>query len=129
MMKTMNMTIPAKKEWTLALRMAVSGVGAIYNLPVDVLSDLRTAVDESCELLLHQEFCVESLTLSVEEKEDGVYLSISARRCNVRSQDEKRADAEIAKMIIETLVRQVDLKTEDDSVQEVRMILPAAVKK
>lgn len=128
-MKTMTMTIPAKPEWTLALRMAVSGVGAIYDLPVDVLSDLRTAVDESCELLLHQEFCVESLTLSVEEKGDGVYLSIAAQRCNVRSQDDNRADAEIAKMIIETLVRQVDLKTEDDSVQEVRMILPASVKK
>lgn len=127
-MKTMTMTIPARPEWTLALRMAVSGVGAIYNLPVDVLSDLRTAVDESCELLLHQAYCVECLTLSVEEKEDGVYLNIAAK-CRDQVQQEPRADAEIAKMIIETLVRQVDLKTEDDSVQEVRMILPAAVKK
>ena len=127
-MKTMTMTIPAEEKWTLALRMAVSGVGAIYDLPVDVLSDLRTAVDESCELLLHQTYCVQTLTLSVEEKTDGVYLSIAAQCCD-KMQPEPRADAEIAKMIIETLVRQVDLKTEDDSVQEVRMILPASVKK
>lgn len=127
-MKTMTMTIPAEEKWTLALRMAVSGVGAIYDLPVDVLADLRTAVDESCELLLHQTYCVQTLTLSVEEKADGVYLSIAAKCCD-KVQAEPRADAEIAKMIIETLVRQVDLKTEDDSVQEVRMILPASVKK
>lgn len=127
-MKTMNMTIPAEEKWTLALRMAVSGVGAIYDLPVDVLADLRTAVDESCELLLHQTYCVQTLTLSVEEKADGVYLSIAAKCCD-KVQEEPRADAEIAKLIIETLVRQVDLKTEDDSVQEVRMILPASVKK
>ena len=127
-MKTMTMTIPAEQKWTLALRMAVSGVGAIYDLPVDVLSDLRTAVDESCELLLHQTYCVQSLTLGVEEKPDGVYLSIAAQCCD-QVQKEPRADAEIAKMIIETLVRQVDMKTEDDSVQEVRMILPASVKK
>ena len=127
-MKTMTMTIPAQQKWTLALRMAVSGVGAIYDLPVDVLSDLRTAVDESCELLLHQTYCVQTLTLSVEEKPDGVYLSIAAQCCD-QKQQEPRADAEIAKMIIETLVRQVDMKTEDDSVQEVRMILPASVKK
>lgn len=127
-MKTMTMTIPARAEWTLALRMAVSGVGAIYDLPVDVLSDLRSAVDESCELLLHQTYCVQTLTLSVEEKQDGVYLSIAAQCCD-QMQMEPRADAEIAKLIIETLVRQVDLRTEDDSVQEVRMILPASVKK
>ena len=127
-MKTMNMTIPAEEKWTLALRMAVSGVGAIYDLPVDVLADLRTAVDESCELLLHQTYCVQTLTLSVEEKADGVYLSIAAKCCD-KVQEEPRADAEIAKLIIETLVRQVDLRTEDDSVQEVRMILPASVKK
>ena len=41
---------------------------------------------------------------------------------------EPRADADIARMIIATLVRQVDLKTEEDGVREVRMILPAAVK-
>ncbi|MBE5776158.1 MAG: hypothetical protein E7326_01465 [Clostridiales bacterium] len=127
-MKTMTMTIPARAEWTLALRMAVSGVGAIYDLPVDVLSDLRSAVDESCELLLHQTYCVKTLTLSVEEKQDGVYMSIAAQCCD-QMQTEPRADAEIAKLIIETLVRQVDLRTEDDSVQEVRMILPASVKK
>lgn len=126
-MNTMTMTIPARSEWTLALRMAVSGVGAIYNLPVDVLQDLRTAVDESCELLLHQTYCVQTLTLSVNEKQDGVYLNIAAQCCNEK-QPEPRADADIARMIIETLVRQVDLKTEEDGVREVRMILPAAVK-
>ena len=125
--KTMTMTIPAKAEWTLALRMAVSGVGAIYNLPVDVLSDLRTAVDESCELLLHQTYCVRTLTLSVEEKQDGVYMSLSAQCCDQR-QTEPRADADIARMIIETLVHEVDLTEEEGGVREVRMILPAAVK-
>ena len=59
----MILTVPAKPEWALVLRMAVAGVGGIYDLPVDLLEDLRTAIDESCELLLHQDYAAETLTL------------------------------------------------------------------
>ena len=126
-MNTMTMTVPARKEWILALRMAAASVGAIYHLPVDVLDDLRTAVDESCDLLLHQDYCIEKLTLSCEEKQDGVYLSIAAVPCCSR-QEESRADKDVARMIIETLVRQVALTEEGGNVMQVRMVLPRAVK-
>ena len=51
-MTPMTLTVPAKQEWALVLRMATSGVGALYNLPLDLMDDLCTAVEESCDLLL-----------------------------------------------------------------------------
>ena len=38
-MKPMILTVPAKPEWALVLRMAVAGVGGIYDLPVDLLEE------------------------------------------------------------------------------------------
>lgn len=123
-MKPMVLTVPARAEWTMVLRMAVSGVSAVYDLPVDVLEDLNTAVEESCELLLHQDYRAETLTMVCEEKPDGLHVSITAQERTGR-REEEAADADIARMIIETLVRDVELEKDAGGVHCVRMMLPA----
>lgn len=122
----MTLTVPAKKEWTLVLRMAASGVSALYDLPLDLLDDLNTAIEESCDLLLHQDYTAETLTLSCEQKPDGLHVTLTARE-RTRCEEEEKADADIAQMIIQTLVRDVKLDQDEGGVHCVRMTLPAGV--
>ncbi len=122
-MTLMTLSIPAKPEWILVLRMAVSGVAALFDLPIDVADDLKTAMDESGELLLHQDYCVEALKLTCEKDEGGLSMCLSATPCGETHAQDK-PDAEIARMIIETLVREVDFDRKGDNVLGVRMRLP-----
>ena len=125
-MTPMTLTVPANKEWTLVLRMAASGVSALYDLPLDLMDDLNTAIEESCDLLLHQDYTAETLTLSCEQKPDGLHVTLTAKE-RTRCEEEEKADADIAQMIIQTLVRNVTLDQDDGGVHCVRMTLPAGV--
>ena len=122
----MTLTVPANKEWTLVLRMAAGGVSALYDLPLDLMDDLNTAIEESCDLLLHQDYTAETLTLSCEQKPDGLHVTLTAKE-RTRCEEEEKADADIAQMIIQTLVRNVTLDQDEGGVHCVRMTLPAGV--
>ena len=125
-MTPMTLTVPANKEWALVLRMAASGVSALYDLPLDLMDDLNTAIEESCDLLLPQDYSAESLTLTCEQKPDGLHVTLTARE-RTRCEEEEKADADIARMIIQTLVRQVTLDQDEGGVHCVHMTLPAGV--
>ena len=77
-----------------------------------------------CELLLHQDYTAETLTLLCEPKVDGLHVSVSAQE-RTRCPEEEKADPEIARLIIQTLVRQVDLDRDEAGVHCARMTLPA----
>ena len=125
-MKPMTLTVPARAEWTLVLRMAVSGVSALYDIPVDVMDDLCTAVEESCDLLLHQDYAADTLTLACDARPDGLHVSLTAQIRDSR-QDTEPADADLARLIIQTLVRDVTLDQREGCVRSVHMTLPARV--
>ena len=88
------------------------------------MEDLNTAIEESCELLLHQDYTAETLTLRCEPRPDGLHVTLTARE-RTRRPEEEKADPEIARLIIQTLVREVDLDQDDAGVHCVRMTLPA----
>ena len=125
-MKLLEMTVPAREEFSLPLRMAVAGVCALHDVPVDVMEDLRSAVDESCDLLLNQEYKAQCLTLTCEMQEGSLHLTLSANKCGSQ-QAENPGDAEMAKLIIGSLVRKLDLEQDENGVHTVRMILPGRV--
>lgn len=122
-MTLMTLTIPARPEWILILRMAVSGVAALYDMPLDVADDLKTAMDESGELLMHQDYCVEALKLTCDADDNGLSMCLSATPCG-QTRAEDKPDTDIARMIIETLVREVKLDIKGDNVLGVHMRLP-----
>ena len=125
-MNPMVLSVPARPEWTMVLRMAVSGVCALYDLPLDVMDDLKPAIDESCELLLHQDYQAETLTLRCTAERDGLHVCLNASM-QTRQSCPDAADADIARLIIGTLVRDVDLERDEHGVRGVHMILPACV--
>ena len=123
-MKPMILTVPAQADWALVVRMAAAGAGALFDLPVDVLEDLRTALDESFDLLLHQDYCAETITLCCEARSDGLHVSLTAQE-RTEQPCPDAADADIAQLIIGTLVREVNLEQDAQGVLCVRMTLPA----
>ena len=123
-MNPMVLTAPAQAEWVLVLRMAASGVCALYDVPVDVMEDLNTAIEESCDLLLHQDYTAETLTLRCEPRQDGLHVLLSAQK-RTRCREDGPANPDIARMIIQTLVRDVTLEQDEEGVHEVHMTLPA----
>ena len=125
-MTPMVLTVPAREEWILVLRMTLSGVSALFDVPVDVMEDLNTAIEESCDLLLHQDYTAETLTLKCEPRPDGLHVTLTAQE-RIRCLGEEKADPEIARLIIQTLVRDVTLDRDETGVHCVRMTLPAGV--
>ena len=103
------MTIPAAQDWALLLRLAVSGAGALFDLSVELLEDLRTAMDECCDLLLHQRYTAQSLLLEWTEASEGVLVSLSAQD-RTSAACKSPAENEIAKLILGTLVHAVDFE-------------------
>ena len=125
-MMPMTLTVPAGMEWVLVLRMAASGVCALFDVPVDVLEDLGVAIEESCDLLLHQDYTAEALTLECEAWPGCLRVSLTARKGGPR-QEEEKADPDIARLLIQTLVRDVTLERDEAGVHGVRMTIPAGV--
>ena len=122
-MNIVTLSVPAKSEWTLVLRMTVSGIGAVLDMPIDVIDDLKTALDESADLLMHQSFCVETFDLQADLDKDGLHVRLSAKRCDTRT-NENPIDPTIAGLIIGTLVREVQLDSDSDGISSVNMLLP-----
>ena len=81
---------------------------------------------ESCDLLLNQDYKAQCLTLVCEMQEGSLHLALSAARCG-NQQAENPADAGMAKLIIGSLGKKVDLEQDENGVHTVRMILPAKV--
>ena len=57
---------------------------------------------------------------------DGLHLSLTAQE-GARRLEEEKADPDVARLIIQTLVREVDLDRDETGVHGVRMILPAGL--
>ena len=121
----MTITVPARAEWALVLRLAVSGVSAVYDVPVDVMEDLCAAVEESADLLLHQPYAAETLTLRCDAREDALILTLTAQGRTPQAEEDAADDPDIAQLIIGTLVRDVTLYQDEGGVHSVEMTLPA----
>lgn len=120
------MTVPAREDWVLVLRMAAAGVGALYDLPLDVMDDLGIAIEESCDLLLHQPFTAKALELSC-ESEPGSLRMILCAQDRSPCPGKEQADGEISRLLIEPLVKQAALLEDEGSVYGIRLTLPAGV--
>ena len=92
--------------------------------PVGMKKSYPTYFEESCELLLHQDYTAESITLKCEARKDGLHLCLSAME-RVCCQSEDPADADIARLILEPLVKEVELQQDESGVHCVHLTLPA----
>lgn len=122
-MNRMILTVPANPEWGLVVRTSLGAVGVMANLSLDVIDDLRSAVEEAFELVTHQELLVEKVTLSCKMEDGFIHITLEAQRApHVQACD--LMDPEVAQLIIGTLVTEVKLEGDQCGIYTVRMSLP-----
>ncbi len=122
-MNRMFLTVPASPEWGLVVRTSLGAVGVMANLSLDVIDDLRSAVEEAFELVTHQERLVEKVTLSCKMEEGQIFITLEAQRAP-DAQACDMMDPEVAQLIIGTLVTEVKLEGDQCGIYTVRMSLP-----
>lgn len=116
--------IPGKMDYALVLRMALGGVAVLEGLNVNAMDDLRTAVDEACDCLLHQARPVEAVTLTVHDADERLTARLDAAfagPCAGPCADQTA----VSQAILETLIPEVHL-TQDESgcVRTISLTLP-----
>ena len=122
-MNRMILSVPASPEWGLVVRTSLGAVGVMANLSLDVIDDLRSAVEEAFELVTHQERLVENVTLTCKMEDDTIHIALEAQRAADAQKCEMK-DPEVAQLIIGTLVTEVKLEGDQCGVYTVRMSLP-----
>lgn len=122
-MNRMILSVPASPEWGLVVRTSLGAVGVMANLSLDVIDDLRSAVEEAFELVTHQERLVEKVTLSCKMEEGQIHITLEAQRA-ADAQACDMMDPEVAQLIIGTLVTEVKLEGDQCGIYTVRMSLP-----
>ena len=111
----MVLRLSARQENWLIARMALSGLGMLAGLDADLIGDLQTAVNECCDCLLHQTTTPETLVLSARAEKGRLQFHFSAEG-EAGQGPADALGAEIARCVLETLLPEVRLETDEHGV-------------
>ena len=118
------LTFPAEERYMLVSRMTLSGMGALMGLDIDLIGDLRTASDECCDCLMHQALRVRAIRLEAhccEQKR----LHVSFRCVwSDTPGDATPLDLDVTRGILETLMPEVRIVTDEHGVCEIVFSMP-----
>lgn len=106
-----ELLLPATRELMLVVRLATSGVVARAGLTIDVLDDVKMAVEEACMYMMTQ--VPESARLKLEfglgEREIEVKVACETCASCREARDEEEAEMEVVRCILESLVDRVEI--------------------
>ncbi len=123
----LTLTVPADPNWMLVVRMALSGAGALMGLNIDLVDDLRTAADETCDFLLHQPRKVKCINIVCSLRDEAVCTVIA---CDFMKECQtcEEMDLDVTRGILETLVPNVELEEDGVCIRSVTLTLPLHAK-
>ena len=126
MSRNVRLTIPADQTYAPVATLALSGLGMIAGLDVDLLGDLRTVVTEALDCLLNQAGRPECIQICAGMENCMLRVQFCAQnRCRVQEADE--LDMDITRAVLETLIPQVELTlTPGGCVGQIDLILTKA---
>jgi anti-sigma regulatory factor (Ser/Thr protein kinase) len=119
----LTLTVPADPDWMLVVRMALGGAGALMGLGIDLVDDLRTAADETCDFLLHQPRKVQCINIACSLKNEAV-CTVFTCDFNSECQALGEVDLDVTRGILETLIPIVELEEDGACVRTVSLTLP-----
>ncbi|MEF9878168.1 MAG: hypothetical protein RSE58_03165 [Clostridia bacterium] len=121
--QAIELTLPAKRDYGLVARMAISGIGMLADLDVDLIADLRTVTDECLDCLTHQPFVPKRIAVRAWVHEKRLFCRFSAleREC---AQKAEALDLDIARGVLETLMPEVRLTTDEGGVACIECSMP-----
>ncbi len=118
-----KLTIPADQAYAPVATLALSGLGMIAGLDVDLLGDLRTAAGECMDCLLHQAGRPEVIELAAWVENGRLCMQFAGleRRC-VQASDPLGLD--ITRGVLETLMPEVTLHSDEKGVHGIQCSMP-----
>ena len=117
------LTIPAEAEYAPVATLALSGLGMIAGLDVELLGDLRTVTAEAIDCLLNQAGRPQCIEICGCVEEGMLRVRFCAmQRQRVQEQDE--LDIDITRGVLETLMPQVRLEADEDGVHHILCAMP-----
>ena len=121
MLDGIKLTIPAKPELMLVVRMALAGYCSQCGADIDTLDDIRTLSDEACYFLMHQ--TLEAKNLSIAATKDGSLASIRFEAAYIGQANGRASihDPEIAYGILGTLATDIRVKTKDGTMNAIEV--------
>lgn len=117
---TIELSLPASRDMMLVVRLAASGVVARAGLTLDVLEDVKMAVEEACLFLVAQSGA-ERLRLTFDPRpgEFCVRIAWEGRREPDKALPE--AEMDVVRCILEALVSSAQIDVRDGSVENITL--------
>ncbi len=121
--REVRVSIPADAAYAPVATLALSGLGMIAGLDVDLLGDLRTVTSEAIDCLLNQAGRPQCIEICGYVEEGMLRVRFCAmKRQRVQEQDE--LDIDITRGVLETLMPQVKLEADEDGVHDILCAMP-----
>lgn len=121
--RKVRLTIPAEKAYVTVASLALSGLGMVAGLDVDLLGDLRTVTMECLDCLMHQSARPASIEMTAFVEAER--LCVAFRACErERGEQMDELSLDITRGVLETLMPQVHLDVDDDGVHGIECSMP-----
>ena len=111
-----ELSLPASKDLMLVVRLATAGVVARAGLTLDVLDDVKMAVEEACLFLMDQASVPEKLRLAFRLCPGRICVEIAREGELGQRECVQPGELEVVRCILESLVRSVELRRQGDGV-------------
>ena len=122
-MQEIRLNIPADMTYKPVVTLALSGLGMVLGLDVDLLGDLRTVAGECLDCLMNQAGRPVSIQMTAEVVEGRLCV----RFCSCDREKGQQCDelsVDITRGVLETLMPCVELRTDEDGVHGIECSMP-----
>lgn len=107
-----SLEVPAEESSLLVVRLATSGAAAHGSFDMDTLEDVKTAVNEACYLMIHQQKAFERLRI-IFSRESSLSIRVLGEGCCREKLSEADPDLDVCEMVLGSLVDSIHIQTED----------------
>lgn len=121
--RMVRLTIPAEKAYVPVATLALSGLGMMAGLDVDLLGDLRTVTSECLDCLMHQAGMPRAITICAGVEEGRLHVCFASEERD-RVGEENPLGLDVTRGVLETLMPEVCLLTDDDGVHQIECSMP-----
>lgn len=117
-----RLSIPAGQQYALVARMALSAMGVLAELDVDLIGDLRTVAAECIDCLSHQPMRAQSILLTSWLEDGRLYCAFEAEQRQSAPCDQP-LELDITRGVLETLMPEVIIQSDEGGVKRIQCSL------
>ena len=116
-----ELSFPSDKSRMLVLRLTAAGVLARAGLTVDVMDDVKLAVEEACNCLIGQECPPDRILCAFERKDRDLEISVCALGTEVGKCGMEEDELRVVRAILESMVSSVEIDQTGGWIRKISM--------